>query len=186
MAMTSNTKEVVDIGQKIMNEHKELFEKLAKHETEDANNEIWAGEVGKTYEYGRQEEVTSTMTVTEVDPQNKIVTLDQDVKTGIGADFTEVEKAAGGFSYYLPVLKRVIGNLSAKAAARVVMKIAEFPFGESKEVDKMGFTSPEEKQAFMLFFEINAMKNTMLNHVIEEEKQKATPVAEGNKDGNGN
>lgn len=93
--------------------------------------------------------------------------VDPDMKGRVD-QLTEIELAAGNFAYYLPVLKRLIGGLSAKAAARVLMRLAEFPFGSTKNVDEMGFTDKEEKTAFMLFYELNALKNVMIQHVMKQ------------------
>jgi hypothetical protein len=114
--------------------------------------------------------------------QAKIDEIKKDHKDGVGGiQFSKAEEAAAKFTYLLPVLKKALGSLSAKAAARVVYRLSEFPFGNSIKLEDMGFRSKAEKQLFHIVYELNDCKRIMMQHLQEQEKENNpdTLVGEG-------
>lgn len=83
--------------------------------------------------------------------------------------FTPEEDAAARFSYLLPFVRRSGKNMSAKAMTRVIHALAEFPLGNSIDINEMGFRSKQEKQLFTVMYEINAAKHTVLNYIKDEQ-----------------
>lgn len=81
---------------------------------------------------------------------------------GVGElTFKPEEEAAARYSYLLPIAKKLSKDMSAKAMARVVMALAEFPLQQS---EKPRLISKEENQLFQVIFEINVAKGLILDY----------------------
>lgn len=147
------------------------------------NKEIWAGEVGEVYSYPEGPvEVTGSAIVTDVDIENKVVSLDaeeakkEEIKEmltkGVGElQFKPEEEAAAKYTYLLPIARRLSTNMSAKSMARVVMALAEYPL---QQTEKPRLRSKEEQQLFQVVFEINAAKGTILQYAREQAMKNQT------------
>lgn len=90
--------------------------------------------------------------------------LPEEVKIKGGTEFTKEEEAAAKIKLLLPFLKKTVGNMSAKSAARVLTELAIFPIGDSTDLAKT-LRSKDERQAFKLFFELQAAKQVVLEYV---------------------
>lgn len=116
-----------------------------------------------------QSDIISNPLVLDEASQKAVEQTGEQVVDGI--QFTEAEKAAAEFTYFLRHLKKEVGNLSAKGAARVLYRLAEFPLGDTVAIDEMGFKDKKEKLLFQLFYEINARKSVIMQEVKDQQAQ---------------
>lgn len=142
-------------------------------------NDIWAGEVVEMPEASFDGDTTATGVVTEVDINEKTVTVqmdssEQQVEDAVvsGSEPSNevvkknpVEEAAEKFTVLLPYVKKISNaSVSKGSLVRVLHAFAEFPLGS----EKPRLLNQNEQLLFNIMQELQGYKSTILQDFMKK------------------